>query len=361
MTLVSSIANTLKQLQDKPVLYPLIKEVVGCNAPKTLVVRNQNEMLDVATGQFGGTLCFFGSGILLDRLLKPFYQKILTHPNLLPNPKAALEWTRLGKSFSIYSLQAALYWAVPFFRNFLTSRRSGTHNFIQMIGVQRKADLVNQQKLKEKQAYSLGMVRKIIIGGVIASALSVAASVFAIRKGLAINKTAAFLLKHLGLGGGSFKNYPRWAEFFFIAVASYVGWIHATRDKFELKEQMLQFGSFLFGWFVPPLAFERYYKGRLRQLLNNKPLFEKVIGVNASMLNINHIRQHLASRPLLKRQAEALFVSQTLFSLGTSIVLLSVLPQLCNIYLTQRRVARAKSRLIPPAVLPPSPQLYASH
>jgi len=356
MTFVSSIANTLVQLQAKPVLYPLIKEVMGCNTPKTLVVRNQNEMLDVATGQFGGTICFFGSGIVLDRILKPLYQSILRHPHLLPNPKAALEWTRLGKSFGIYSLQGALYWAVPFFRNFLTSRRSGTHNFIQMVGVQRKPDVINLQKLKEKQAYSLGMVRNIVTGGVIASALSIGASIYAIRKGLAINKPAAFLLKHLGLGGGSFKNYPRWAEFFFIAVASYVGWIHATRDKFELKEQLLQFGSFLFGWFVPPLLFERYFKGRLRSLLKNEALFKKVMGTNAqgqlnSKLNISNIRKFLAKSPALK-QAEALAVYEFAAGMGVSVVLLATLPQLLNFKLTKKRVARSHLPNLPQPQIP---------
>ncbi|MCG8372284.1 MAG: hypothetical protein MI700_02055, partial [Balneolales bacterium] len=36
----------------------------------------KDEMLDVATGQFGGTIAFFGSGLIMDKLLDRFYNRV---------------------------------------------------------------------------------------------------------------------------------------------------------------------------------------------------------------------------------------------------------------------------------------------
>lgn len=360
-----ALLSTIAHLEAQPILYPLTQEVVGANVPKTLTTRNHDERLDVAAGQFGGTLAFFGSGLLLDRLLKPFFEWVNKKAK---HPVNAKHWTILGKSFAIFAVQGALYWAIPFLRNYATAKRTGTGSFTELITGGHKQAAAQSKDVKEKMAYFKDMFSKIVSGGLAASAASVGLASLAIRRGWGVGKAGRWMLDKLALGGGSFKNYPKLAQFLFIAVASYAGWIHAVRDKLELKEQLLQFASFVFGWFVPPKVFDKIFGGQFKNAVGEE-MFRKIYDDQAKKVTLERI--HRAFAPgvekldktaidaLMKEspafaKASKLYAKQTLWGLLTSILLLSVTPQLINIWLSKKRLANSQPKAQPKA--PPIPR-----
>ncbi len=368
---INSIASALGQLEQKQVLYPLAQEVLGSNIPKTVVTRNRDEMIDVASGQFGGTVAFFTSGLILNKVLDKAL-KLLNKGNV-PAGSPAQRWGILGKSLAMYAVQGGLYWAVPFARNYMTTKRTGVTNFKDIINQNGNVDEAKKPSQKELDealsGYKSRIVKILGAGSALAAGLFGASAVMA-KRGVAPGKLASGAMRYLSLGQGDFKNFPRAAQFLVIAVGSYAGWIDAVRDKFEMKEQLLQFASFVFGFFVPPVMMERLFKGKMENLLRNEApeLVAKVIGKDASgnlnkKLVLSNIEKHLASSALLK-PAKKLFVKQTVAGLAVSAVLLSALPQLINRVLTKKRIADeqdvkpvAKQPAQPsPFVLQPAPQ-----
>lgn len=148
------ITAGLSSLERNPYIFALAQEVAGSNFPKTAMTRTHNERVDVAAGQFGGTVAFFGSGWGLDKLLNWTYKRLagIDFKALKESkiPIAAMDkghlWAIAGKSAAIFAIQGALYWAVPFARNILTAKRTGSGNFADVITNGTKQPLTPEQK-----------------------------------------------------------------------------------------------------------------------------------------------------------------------------------------------------------------------
>ncbi|MDH4378958.1 MAG: hypothetical protein QE263_03515 [Vampirovibrionales bacterium] len=362
--------TALGSLERSPYTFALVQEVAGSNLPKTFMTRTSNERVDVAAGQFGGTVAFFGSGWGLDKLLNWAYKRFAhIDLNALKEstvPIAAMEkrhlWAISGKSAAIFAIQGALYWAVPFARNILTAKRTGSGNFADVITNGNQQPVTTEQKrakaqeAKEKIAYCKRMVCKILGGGALVALGALGLAAVGIKRGWGIGQLKGQwgnkLLETFALARGDLGNYPKWSQFLFIAVASYAGWIHAVRDKFELKEQLLQFGGFLFGWFGPPAWAKTLFNKRFQSLLEkhvpNKTdadaLYKKVMGTNwngteGKSLSIGEVEKHLAHLPEVAQKAKALCAKQTGFGLLVSAILLGAIPQFINWQLTAGRMA----------------------
>lgn len=383
------ITAGLSSLERNPYIFALAQEVAGSNLPKTFMTRTSNERVDVAAGQFGGTVAFFGSGWGLDKLLNWAYKRF-AHIDMKvlkesAAPIAAMEkrhlWAIAGKSAAIFAIQGALYWAVPFARNILTALRTGSGNFADVITNGTKQPLTPEQKeakakeAKEKIAYCKAMIAKIVGGGALVALGALGLAGLGIKRGWGIGQLKGQwgnkLLETFALARGDLGNYPKWSQFLFIAVASYAGWIHAVRDKFELKEQLLQFGGFLFGWFGPPAwaktLFNKKFKSLLEKNVPNKAdaeaLYENVMGTNwngtaGKSLSMGQVEQHLAHLPDVAQKAKALCAKQTGFGLLVSAILLGAIPQFINWQLTAGRIARtthddSKTAPVSPIILSP--------
>jgi len=365
----SVVIRPLAAMQGNFIAEGLTKEVLGTNVPKSLMTRSWDERIDVASDQFGGTIAFFGSGLLLNKGLDQFYnlfKKDLAHK---VTGEAAKAWRIVGKSAAIFAIQTALYWAIPFLRDYITASRTGSTNFTQVIGAEQKKkgrkhkqhDLETKQKLH----YYGTMFGKTIAIGVGTALAALGLTTLAIKRKAPLNHSSGikkWLMKNMVLGEGQIQNYPRWAQFFFVALASYAGRFHAIRDQYELKEQLLHFGSFLFGWFIPPIVFENIYAHKLKTLVKDPALIAKLTGSEKALttlaekqktlwgkvkafiategtgLKAAQIKAHIPeSNPLFKK-LEQLFAKQQIFGLLFSIGVLSILPPFINWGLTKDRL-----------------------
>ena len=349
-----AISNTLARgfgwLEHHPVSDIVLKEAIGSNAPKTLVTRTKDERIDVATGQFGGTIAFLTGGWAVQKAAHALFNKISPGVLELPNTEPKRLWAVLGASYAIFATQGALYWAVPFFRNYLTARRSGHENFLQVIGAESlksNKPQVKSTKLKDRLDYFRAMPLKIVAGGALATASILGLSALKIRQNKPFGQMAK-LLNGIALKDGLMRNYNRWASFWFVAVASYVGWIHAVRDKFELKEQLLQFGTFVTAFFLPQPLIESQFKKITEKSLPDyaNKLFQNADGSMADRLTLENIERVFKSakgKTLAKSmKAQNLCIAQNLLGAGFSIVMLGTLPQLLNWELTKKRLHHAE-------------------
>lgn len=225
------------------------------------------------------------------------------------------------------------------------------------------------------------MIAKIVGGGALVALGALGLAAAGIRKGWGIGQLKGQwgnkLLETFALARGDLGNYPKWSQFLFIAVASYAGWIHAVRDKFELKEQLLQFGGFLFGWFGPPAWAKARFNSKFQELLGKhlpnkadaEALYKKVMGTNwngteGKSLSMGQVETHLAHLPEVAAKAKSLCAKQTGFGLLVSAILLGAIPQFINWQLTAGRIARknASSTVQPAAatLAPVSPLQLAA-
>jgi hypothetical protein len=341
----SVMAQGLSWLEHNQISDFVIKEVSGANIPKTIVTRTLDERIDVATGQFGGTIGFLGGGLAMQYLGRAILDKLSPGVFKLPKTDPKRLWAVLGASYAIFAVQGALYWAVPFFRNYLTAKRSGSENFLQVIGAESPEDQRKRQKsqkLKARMKYFRDMPLKILAGGGLTALGALALAAIKIKNNSAFGPTAK-LFNRIALEDGLIKNYGKWATFWFVAVASYVGWIHAVRDKFELKEQLLQFGTFVASFFGPQPLIEGIFKRLTQKRLPDHAtaLLSTADGKKTSKLTFDAIERVFQAPNAKKVVAQNLYIAQSLLGWGFSIVMLGTLPQLLNWTLTNRRLEKA--------------------
>ena len=136
------LAGLINTITKYPMLDIVFREVAGNNLPHMAIVRNKDEFIDQSICQVGNTAAYFGTGLLLDKALD-HWPKAMG----LPTNAAAEPWRVFGKSLGIFSLIASIMLAMPFLRNYVTSRRTKTTNYAEMIG-EKKRHTTDQKELK---------------------------------------------------------------------------------------------------------------------------------------------------------------------------------------------------------------------
>jgi hypothetical protein len=123
------LAGVLSFLQANKMPDIVFREVTGNNIPHVAIVRNKDEFIDQSISQFGNTAAYFGTGLLMDKLLDAPLKMTGQKLEALSKP-----WFFLGKSLSLFSLIAAVNLATPALRNYITTKRTNTTNYAEMIG-----------------------------------------------------------------------------------------------------------------------------------------------------------------------------------------------------------------------------------
>jgi hypothetical protein len=332
--LYNFLCNSLGKVESAPILDTMLKEVVGINAPRVLLTRSKNERKDAFYSEAGNTIGFFGAGAALDQLLI----RVLNPKTLKKQGALASRWGIIGRSAALFSTSFAILWAMPFVRNYLTARQTGSTQFTQVIGAHptqpsTQALQASQMEYKRKALSILGL-------GLAGSVLAVGGARLAIARKWGrktLNqwfKNPKGWIHQLTLKDGRFSNFSGLPALLFWGVPAYVGFIHASRDNYERKEQLLKFFNFTACFFGPSLALKKYYQKKLQALAGHK-----------AELSYGYIHQKLRGR--VQEQALKLWVAKSGLSLLSSIVLLSTMPQLINIYLTKRRLAKAQAQNFP--------------
>jgi hypothetical protein len=333
---MAGLVNFLSLMERQPLWDTMAKEVVGINAPKIIFTRSNDERIDVATNELGNTVGFVATGFLLEKALDFLYEKAV------PASKKALEntktWEALGRSFTLYSLIFSVMWAMPFIRNYYTAKRTGQVQYTHVIGAknvhqpEKKAYPSNQ--VQEKMAEYRNKALSILgLGALFASAASVA-SVFAIGKGAGVGPMAQWVAKNLALIGGKFSDFSGVKALLFWGLPAYGGWIHASRDPIEKKEQLLKFFNFVFCFSVPQQVMKWYFNSG----------FEKLLGKNmeASFAKLKSPEYLTRFGADIVKKATRLKLFQEGAGLVSSIVLLGISPAVLNIFLTQKRLDQLK-------------------
>jgi hypothetical protein len=324
----------LSALEKSPVLDTMAKEVIGINLPKVAFTRTQDETVDVAINEFGNTVGFVGAGMGMEALLNEvFNSKLAT--NLRAKGGDRL-WEHLGRSAAIFSAVFAVMWAMPFVRNYFTAWRTGQVDYTDVIGAssvsQPRSPEVQQRLLSYKLTEYKNTILKILGLGALGAAAGVGGSLAAMRAGLKPGAIVQWIGRNLGLAKGAFSDFAGWKALLFWGVPAYGGWIHASRDPYEKKEQVLKFINFVACFIGPQMLMKKLFKAQFAKILP--------AGVSATFSDIS---KHLTGPALAK--ATRLKIFQEVAGLGSSILLLGVSPAVLNIFLTNRRLAHDEALL----------------
>lgn len=344
--MISWLISALSFLETKPVGDTAIRDTLGNTVPKTLLTRTKEERIDVATSQVGNTLAFVGGGLSVDAILRKSFEKFQTKGAT----EVAQHWATLSRSIGIYSAMMSSMWAMPFIRNYITTKRTGMVNYADVIksGGAPKGPQSPEQKaavdasLKDSKKKAL----TILGSGAAGIILPIAFGRWAASQGLAkegIKGLFNYQLKFPGLkgrfedklllAGGKFEKLGGWPSMLFWGIPAYIGWYHASRDPYEKKEVFVRCANFIACFSLPPMLAKQAFEAKL-----NKALPQLMGNVNFSA-----IKDALTSNLIKKSEAEAaqkLLIGQNVIGMGSSIILLGVTPQLLNMYLTKRRMAK---------------------
>ncbi len=336
-----SIYGILGILESKPMLDPLLKEVIGVNAPKIALARGKDERQDIAFNEVGNTVATFGLGGLLDYGLKKLFTKAQSaEASTLSN-----RWATIGRSGAVYSAIFSMMWAMPFIRNYFTAKRTGKIDFTDVIGAGQNHLNLQQNKLEQAKADYKKKSVTILGAGLGAMLLSVLGAKRAIANQWGekfINQffSRTKLVDTLLMKNGSFGNFEEWKTMLFWGLPSYIGWFHASRDPYERKELPLKFLTAVTGF----VGVSKGSKALFNHLLKKLKLPE-INGKNVE-LNYKSIQTALdtVSDPVLKGdllKARRLWASNIGLGLGASVLLLCA-TQLMNIRLTAKRLERSR-------------------
>ncbi len=330
----------LQATERNQILDTLTKEVVGINVPKTIVTRTADERWDTAVSEAGNTVGFLGLGYGLDRILKRIFPKdakLAVH---------AKKWGYLGSSLAIYSAIFSFMWAMPFIRNYLTTKRTGKVDFSQVIGGQQVQKTENPTQVQHKLSEYKQKAAKIL--GLGAAGVVLGATSGKLLKNRPLGALETLFKKGWVLKNGAFSDFAGKRALMFWGLPAYGGWIHAARDQYEKKELLLKLGAFLFGFSAVPKLIGKIFDPKLA--------FLKAKQVEPSLKGVQQALQRRLLSGAEVSRARKILGRQFLSKLGTSVLVLGTLPQLLNIYLTRQRMQRNQTPQQAPA--PTSPFTY---
>jgi hypothetical protein len=333
------LGSFLAYLENKPVWDTATRDTLGNTIPKTALTRTKAERMDVGISQVGNTVAFVGGGLSINWLLRKTFEKFQS-AKALPVQQ---NWAVLSRSIGIYSAMVSSMWAMPFIRNYITTKRTGMVNYADVIksGGTPKGPQTPEQKaavaasLKDSQKKALTILGGGAAGIILPAALGyMGASRKLAEEGLEnLFKWKVPLLRgnfkdKLLLGKGEFDKLGLLTSILFWGIPAYIGWYHASRDPYEKKEVFVRCADFVACFSLPPILARKAFAGKFKQFkaLGGKVSFEAI--KNAKM------------PPEMAQKAKKLLIGQNALGMGSSIVLLGVTPQLLNIILTKRRMAK---------------------
>ncbi len=358
----AKFVTILGAVESYPVLDTTIKEMAGINAPKIALTRSNTERKDVAISEIGNTMAFGVGGVAVDQFLKQVFKQAQKETATA----ASQRWATIGRSMGVYSTIFSLMWAMPFVRNYITAKQTGSVSFTDVI----KANHKNKPHLHDQKAalgealdyYRNKALGIIGLGGAATLASAGLAKMAASAKRPVGQKFLDWLFVTSGKGnaqktlanrlllkGGEFAGFGGLPALLFWGIPAYGGWLHASRDPYEKKEQWLKFGNFVACFFLPPVVMDKIFKSRFEKHFPQL----KTVGYNYHAITSTLKHQ----KPEMEKALQ-LWARKNLWSLLSSIVLLGTMPQLINIHLTRKRLIRDQAASAPkpqPATRPQAP------
>lgn len=275
------VAGLLSTLEGRPLSELVFKDISAFNAPKIALSRTWKERLDTATLELSNTGITLLSSLALPPLLRPVVSKLSgvtvadlkrELPYALQNKTPqAVKLARLGSSFGFFLPFAASFWAAPFFRNWLTLRRTQSADFESMIGFDGASGNQPKRSLQAEMKHQKNMAWKVFASGVGLGALALTGFGVAAR-GVANKASKPIWQQASQRLENQWKNNWNWlfekfdlkgknayqiaggpATLLFWGAPAYLGWIHAARGKNEKRERFVQSGNAIFWFFFAPV------------------------------------------------------------------------------------------------------------
>lgn len=393
------IPGFLPMLEQRPLAELVFKDVAAFNAPKVTLARSWKERLDTATLEFSNTAITLLSSLFLPRLLRHPVSKLsgvsvealkreIPFAAQSATPQA-VKLARLGTSFAFFFPFAAAFWAAPFFRNWLTLKRTNSTNFEAMIGFKgvqndkpqrsTQEELAHQKK-KAGQVFGTGLALGLasLLGFSSAARGVVAQKGKTLWSGLANRlegdwkKPSNWLFDKFDLKGkNAYQIAGGPATLLFWGLPAYLGWIHASRSKNEERERFLQsFNALFWFFFAPVLTGWLWHKpflkvagkpelwspdflNAIRRDLNPNGNFADKFKSKVAGLRYDEIEKYFNGTDAQKRQLVRLKNWKFAVS-GLAIPIASLsLVQLVNFALTERKIKRQMAESAPGTALPP--------
>ncbi|MBX2859888.1 MAG: hypothetical protein KTR14_01545, partial [Vampirovibrio sp.] len=206
---------------------------------------------------------------------------------------------------------------ISFLRNYITTKRTGTTDYAQMIGEKDRQNM-DPNYVQEVAEGNLKHYLKAAGAGALLSATIMLSTIAIAKKGIAMPKILRWIQSKTSLLEGKFSKAPIPAIILFGVLPAYAGFIDGARDIYEKKEIALRFAGYITSFHLLPKLIENAIGKGL------KP--RKITRVLGGPQNLAYVGK---------------FLSTLIFS--------SSMPAILNIYLTRQRVKRdiAKSNLSP--------------
>ncbi len=354
LALHPATTQVAKTLHENKTWKALGVEVLGINMPKSLIVRTKDEAIDVAVNEFGNTVGFFGGlwggGYLLDKVLKA--QRLKMDPNPL-----MINQARVMKSLALIPPLFAFMVSTPFFRNAYTAWRTGTTDYKNLIT---KGNTLPESSARQFKHHTEAVQHNLRIGGTILGAgLGLGLLGWTAARGLGPlrlfqpngkklipffnNEWGKKIIKAFSLTGKNATEFGDMRAVFFWGIPAYLGWMAASRDEFEVKEQFLKMVNFIAVYVLTDKVVNRFFNKEGHLLMRKNPKLYPEARFSYAMYH----KLRRSAGPALRRQLDRAlkFENTRLFTgLGMTIALMAALPALLNIYLTQKRIERKQQQ-----------------
>lgn len=331
-------------LERNPIVDTLAKDVLGFNVPKLSLARTKQEFMDILPLEFGNTFITITSTLLLPALLRYPVRAMagLKSMRHLLGPATSrlssqAKLARLGVSFGFMFPFAAGFWALPFFRNWLTLKQQNTANFETLLGYRAKnAPVKNCEEEKQFQLSRMYGTLGIGIGLGLASMLAFSLKAKTIGA-QPLSKTMKFLYKQFALQGASANQIPSdLATYLFWGFPAYAGWVHAARGSHERREQFIKgLNSSIWFSLLTPMLRRTIFLPQFNKLVTQ--VGRKAFQSMPSYEVISH-----SFNGALRKRLMAAKGHQDMMSFGITVLMLAFSPQLLNIYLTNKRLESEK-------------------
>jgi hypothetical protein len=341
--------RSFSTLEKNPIAETLAKDVLGFNLPKFALSRTFREFLDILPIELGNTAITAASTVLLPPLLRypvkhlsgiKDMRVLATEAGKRLSSQAKL--ARLGVAFGFAIPFAAGFWALPFFRNWLTIKNLKTASFESLITGGTKTGH-QHRTLDEEAAFQLKRTLQFVGIGVGLGALSILGFSRMARQvgSKPMSKGLNTLFKMFDLKGKNANQIDgKWPTFLFWSAPAYLGWIHAARGSNERREQAIK-GLNSCAWFflVTPLLNRTWFVNSFNQAL-------KQLNVRKTLSSVPSYETIRAQyKGPVREKLLGLKNRQYGISFVITILMLSMSPQILNIFLTKKRLESQQKQL----------------
>ena len=349
--LIAPVARTFGFLEEKETVGFLVKDILGANLPKTLAVRNKDERIEVGFVQFGATAGYVALGLAVERICSGLLN--LAERSGAKATKQTVQYKAWGKSAGIYPLMAGLFFAMPYLRNLLTAHRTHKVAFTDVVGETNKENTPEEEakfKARVKHDKRIAGLTGAVSGGL--AAIGVGLAALGLRRGIKLSPAWVERLNKLSLPGGKFMDYPDLAQMFGLIVPIYTAALMSARDKFEIKEQVLSFATFMGFFFGPQPLIRKAFRGAYERAAETPAAFKKLMthattGKELKRVLYSQINEVFKRKPTTQKNLSRLYATENFVGMATSIILLGFAPSLINIFLTGKRVDKVKAEQQP--------------